>query len=141
VSVPAAHLTSVYDDLLRDAPLGALLAALDVNPADPRCSACHGPLEIGGNERTGFSFSCNGTCRLARLGFQWAPSFAAELWRTPTIAGARTRLVAAIERYEPRQRVHAPEASGHTNAVAWRRLRRMIGQPSSLPSLTSRRFS
>lgn len=88
------------DDLFRDVDLPALLAALGVDPADPRCPACDGSLEIGGDARSGFSLRCASRCRLAALGFAWPPSFAAEAWRTPTLGAARERLRASIAAHE-----------------------------------------
>lgn len=90
------------DDLLRDVPLTALLAALGVDEQDPHCPACGGMLVVGGDSAWGYSFSCRGPCRLARFGYLWAPAFAAELWRVETVEAACKRLRAGIADYQAR---------------------------------------
>lgn len=97
-----------------------VLQALGLTVEPPRCSGCHSGVDF--NEASGsVSLRCrNLRCRLGRLGWQWSEMFAAELWRTPTIKEARTRLVETVQRQEgsTKAKSEAHRSSRHIGARA-----------------------
>lgn len=90
---------------LRQLSAATVLKELAPDAEGHRCPSCAGRLELHDDPRHGVSLRCRWPrCRLARLGWLWPEHFAAELWRTDSIAEASQRLLQVVREEEEARR-------------------------------------